>query len=81
MNSKSLQWLNVIAVIGTVILNALVNIIPVNGVTTGEVSDFYFNLFTPPGWVFGIWAIIYTLAFVFMIFQARANQREASYIQ
>ncbi|MFW9849493.1 MAG: tryptophan-rich sensory protein [Candidatus Thorarchaeota archaeon] len=81
MNAKLLQWLNVIAVIGTILLNALVNILLVGGVTTGEVSDSYPNLFTPPGYVFAIWSVIYTLAIVFMFYQIRANQRDEAYLQ
>jgi len=81
MNSKSFQIINVIAVLASIIFNSLVNIIPVNNITTGEVSHAYPNLFTPPGYVFAIWGVIYTLAIVFMIYQVRANQREESYLQ
>ncbi len=81
MNSKLLQIVNVIAVIAAIVFNALVNIIPVNNITTGEVSDAFPNLFTPPGYVFAIWGIIYTLAIIFMIYQVRLNQREESYLQ
>ncbi|MHA1906578.1 MAG: TspO/MBR family protein [Candidatus Thorarchaeota archaeon] len=81
MNTKLLQWLNVIAVIGTILLNALANIIPFNGVSTGAVSDAFPNLFTPPGYVFAIWGAIYTLIFTFMVFQVRSSQRDESYLQ
>ncbi len=81
LNNKTLQLVNVIAVIGTIVLNALANIIPFNNVTTGAVSDAFPNLFTPPGYVFAIWGAIYTLIFVFMLFQVRPNQREESYLQ
>jgi len=53
----------------------------VNNITTGEVSDAFPSLFTPPGYVFSIWAVIYTLAFVFMAYQVRTNQREELYLQ
>ncbi len=81
MNSKLLQIINVIAVIAAIVFNSLVNIIPVNNITTGEVSDAFPNLFTPPGYVFAIWGVIYALAIVFMIYQVRSNQREESYLQ
>jgi len=42
-------------------MNALANIIPINGITTGAVSDSYFNLFAPAGITFSIWGIIYLL--------------------
>lgn len=44
-------------------------------------SDSYPNLFTPPGYVFVIWGVIYTLALLFMVYQARANQREEVYLR
>ncbi|MFW9919354.1 MAG: hypothetical protein ACFFED_07130 [Candidatus Thorarchaeota archaeon] len=80
MNSKFLQIMNVIAVIAAIVFNALVNIIPVNNITTGAVSDAFPNLFTPPGYVFAIWAVIYTLAIIFMVYQVRSNQRAESYL-
>jgi hypothetical protein len=44
-----------------VLVNALANIIPINNITTGEVSDSYFNLFAPTGLTFSIWGLIYVL--------------------
>lgn len=61
--------------------NALVNILPLNGVTTGEVSNAYPNLFTPANYVFSIWGVIYTLLIVFTIFQARSSERNEDYLK
>ena len=80
-NPKILQIVNILAIIATIIVNAVVEIIPVNGVTSKDVSDFYPSLFTPPGWVFSIWSVIYTLLIIFMIYQALPSQREASYLK
>jgi benzodiazapine receptor len=74
------QTTNVVAVVAALIMNTLVNILPLNGVTTGQVSDSYPNLFTPPGYVFSIWSVIYALAIVFMIYQARPSQRKEPYL-
>jgi benzodiazapine receptor len=74
------QTANVVAVVAALIMNTLVNILPLNGVTTGQVSDSYPNLFTPPGYVFSIWGVIYVLAIVFMIYQARPSQRSEPYL-
>ena len=52
---RLLQAANLIAVVGTIVFNGWVNVRPLNGVTTGEVSNAYPSLFTPPGWVFSIW--------------------------
>ncbi|MBS3765910.1 hypothetical protein KGY71_05255 [Candidatus Bipolaricaulota bacterium] len=42
-----------------IFMNFLANYLPINGVTTAEVSDRYYNLFTPAGFTFLIWAVIY----------------------
>lgn len=41
--------------------NVLANSIPINNITTGAVSDSYFNLFSPIGSTFSIWGLIYFL--------------------
>jgi len=42
---------------------------------TGELSDAFPSLFTPAGYVFSIWALIYSLLIVFVIFQARPKTK------
>lgn len=44
-----------------VVVNALANILPINGVNTGELSDEIPNLFVPAGLTFAIWGLIYLL--------------------
>lgn len=62
---------NLLGFIGTLVVNALANILPINGKTTGELSDSYPNLFVPAGFVFSIWGIIYLLLFLFVLYQGR----------
>jgi len=50
-------------------INALANIIPINGVKTGQVSDFYSNLFTPASFTFAIWGLIYLLLAGYVLHQ------------
>ncbi|MBU6145672.1 MAG: tryptophan-rich sensory protein [Paenibacillaceae bacterium] len=57
----------VIAYIGMTTINALATILPINGMTTGEISDLYPSLFTPAGITFSIWGIIYTLLLCFVL--------------
>ena len=76
-----LQVVNILAIVITIVVNAIAEIIPVNGVTSKDVSDSYPSLFTPPGYVFSIWSVIYTLLIVFMIYQVRPSQREAAYLK
>jgi hypothetical protein len=68
-SSLSLSILNILAFIGVVIVNALANALPINGVTTGELSDRYPNLFVPAGLTFSIWGLIYLLLALFVIYQ------------
>lgn len=44
-----------------VVVNALANILPINGVNTGDLSDEIPNLFVPAGLTFAIWGLIYLL--------------------
>jgi hypothetical protein len=64
-----LSILNLLGFLGTVVVNALANILPINGVTTGELSDRYPNLFVPAGLTFAIWGLIYVLLAIFVIYQ------------
>lgn len=50
-----------------VTLNALSIIIPLGGKTTQELSDMYANPFTPIGFTFSIWSVIYTLLLIFSV--------------
>lgn len=65
-----LKWLNLSAFVLTVAINALANLIPLGGVTTGGVSDAYPNLFTPIPATFAIWGAIYLLLAGFALYQA-----------
>jgi hypothetical protein len=67
----ALQILNILAFLGTLAVNALANILPIAGRTTGELSDSYPNLFVPAGLTFSIWGLIYLLLGAFVVFQAR----------
>ena len=52
-----------------VIVNALANALPLNGVQTGDVADRYQNLFTPAPLTFAIWGVIYLALLVYVVFQ------------
>lgn len=52
-----------------IVMNALANTLPLNGINTGAVSFKYPNLFQPSGITFSIWGIIYLLLFVYLIYQ------------
>jgi hypothetical protein len=50
-----------------ILMNVLANVIPFNGLNTGQVSDRYENLFTPAAYTFSIWGLIYILLFFYVI--------------
>jgi hypothetical protein len=63
-----LSILNLLGFLGTIVVNALANILPINNITTGVLSDLYPNLFVPTGLTFAIWGLIYVLLGVFAIY-------------
>lgn len=67
--------INIGALIVVLIINALANTVALNGVNTGEVSDGFPSLFTPAGYVFSIWGLIYLMLIGFVIYQALPAQR------
>lgn len=66
---QPLKYLNLLFYAATLAVNALANILPFNGLTTGEVSDSYRNLFAPAPITFSIWGVIYLLLGFFVIYQ------------
>ncbi|MGD7046038.1 tryptophan-rich sensory protein [Jeotgalibacillus proteolyticus] len=68
-------FVNLLALIAVIAVNALANILPINGQTTGEISDRLNVLFTPAGYVFSIWSLIYVLLFIWVVRGAFPSQR------
>lgn len=66
---RSIRTLVVVSFLVMVIVNALANILAINGVTTGRVSDSYPNLFAPAGLTFAIWGLIYLLLAGYTLYQ------------
>lgn len=64
-----LQLLNILGFILMIITNGLADFLPINGQTTGEVADQYPHLFLPAPITFAIWAVIYSLLLLFVIYQ------------
>ena len=70
------QLVVVLAVVATVVLNGLANALPLNGLTTGEISDRFQVYFVPAGYVFSIWGLIYLALAAYAVYQALPAQRE-----
>ena len=66
---RTLAIANFLGFVSTVVFNWLAIGLPINGKTTGELSDMYPNLFVPAGITFSIWGVIYLLLFAFVVFQ------------
>lgn len=59
--------MNLAAFLLVVIVNGLANALPLNGQTTGEISNRLDVLFTPAGYVFSIWGLIYLLLGIWVL--------------
>lgn len=76
MNRDVTRQIAVIAsFVMTVVVNALANILPINGRNTGQISDGFPNFFVPAGYVFSIWGLIYLTLLGFVIYQALPSQK------
>ena len=68
---------NTLSFVAVVVVNSLANILPLNNVSTGELSDSYPNYFVPAGYVFSIWLVIYLLLLGFTVRQLRRGGDDA----
>src|SRR5215203_5301185 len=64
-----LQILNIVSFAVMIVVNGLADFLPINGQTTGQVSDQYPNLFVPAPVTFSIWLLIYSLLFLFCMYE------------
>jgi benzodiazapine receptor len=77
MNKDTLRQITVgLSVIATIVVNGLANALPLNGVTTGEVSNRFDVYFVPAGYVFSIWGLIYAGLVAYAVYQALPTQKE-----
>jgi hypothetical protein len=76
---------NLIGFVIVVVVNALATTIPLGGMTTGELSDLYPNLFVPAGLTFSIWGIIYLLLGIYavygLVFSLRKAEPSSSFME
>lgn len=66
---SSIKGITAVSFVIMVGVNILANVLPINGVTTGDVSDSYKNLFAPAGYTFAIWGLIYILLAGYTLYQ------------
>jgi hypothetical protein len=75
------QSINLLAAIVTIAFNGLANALPLNGQSTGEISDRFQAYFVPAGYVFSIWGLIYIGWLAFAIYQLLPAQRDNPRLQ
>ena len=71
-----LRYISLLFFGAMVYMNYLANSLPLNGKTTGQLSDAYPNLFVPAGITFSIWGIIYLLLAVYCVMQFLPASKE-----
>lgn len=63
------QYVNLLAVLAALVVNILANVLPLNGLNTGQISDRFQVYFVPAGYVFAIWGVIYIGWIAFVVYQ------------
>ncbi len=71
------QIANLLSVILALTVNILASALPLNGQSTGEISDRFQVYFVPAGYVFSIWGIIFLGWIAFTVFQFQPSQKES----
>lgn len=73
--NRLLPILNVVALIATIAINYLSNTGMLTGNTMETISDRYENYFTPAGYAFSIWGLIYLGLLAFVIYTGFGEER------
>jgi len=73
---KTNRIIMTLSLVIVLVVNVLANSLPINGVTTGEVSDQFPILFVPAGYVFSIWGLIYLALIGFVIYSLTSKGQE-----
>lgn len=76
-----LKWINLFAFIAMIVINALANLLPLGGHTTGQVSANYPNLFTPAPITFAIWGVIYIFMGIYTVMQLVLSSNNTSLLR
>lgn len=69
----------VLSLIVVLTVNFLANYLPIGGRTTGEISSSYPSLFTPAGFTFSIWGLIYSFLIIYAAYQLLPRNKYRTY--
>lgn len=70
------QVLILLSVMATIFVNGLASSLPLNGKTTGKISDSFDVFFVPAGYVFSIWGLIYVGLIAYAVYQLLPAQAD-----
>ncbi|MFE5321287.1 hypothetical protein ACFQ88_21510 [Paenibacillus sp. NPDC056579] len=76
-----LRWYNVLSFAAVLVVNALAQIKPLKGLTTGEISALFPVQITPAPYAFSIWGLIYALLIGFVIVQLLPAKSEKNEVR
>ncbi len=78
-----LQAATILSIVAAIVVNALSNIFPLNGLSIGAIANTILApvLITPANYAFAIWGVIYLGLIAFGIYQALPAQRSNSRLQ
>lgn len=81
--SSALQWATLLSIVAAIVVNAISNIFPPNGLTIGAIANTILSgvLITPANYAFAIWGLIYVGLVAFGIYQITPSQRYNSRLQ
>lgn len=79
-NPILLQFFNIASLVFVLIMNFAATALPLNGISTEQISDMLPSYFTPAGYTFSIWGLIYTALIAFAVYQARPIERSRSFL-
>lgn len=68
---------NALALVATLVVNGLASGLPLNGQTTGQISDRFDVYFVPAGYVFSIWGLIYAALIAFVVYSLLPAHRSS----
>lgn len=76
---KNRNWaifLDYLTLVGVLVVNTLAVALPLNGLTTKQISDSFDIYFVPAGYVFTIWGVIYLQLIIYLVYRSLPAQRE-----
>jgi len=70
-DTRALAVVNAVTYLGMLVVNILATSLPLNNMSTDDLSDALPNLFVPSGLTFSIWGVIWILLAVYLVAQLR----------